>query len=193
MGFRAATITIKRASSAKNGQAVGRIGAEGVIRRLDEPSASAMLSLVDGCHAKANFLRKTIMNLTASRATLIANICALVVAFIVVAEGAYIGPGALGHYLSNDAWGFFCPVLVMFIIRNRSFSFCFLALYVLLSIQMLFQARGTYLGTYVENDPKFGSLPFLPLFAVFSLVCLMIYAAFASVRFAIAKLSSTRN
>jgi len=81
----------------------------------------------------------------------------------------------------------------MFIIRNRSFSFCFLALYVLLSIQMLFQARSIYLGTYVENDPKFGPLSFLPLFAVFSLVCLMIYAAFATVRFAIAKLSSAKN
>jgi hypothetical protein len=34
MEFRAATITIKRASRAKNGQPVGRIGAEGVIRRL---------------------------------------------------------------------------------------------------------------------------------------------------------------
>jgi hypothetical protein len=133
------------------------------------------------------------MNLIGSRSTLIANVCALVVAFIVVAEGAYIGPGVLGHYLTHDAWGFFCPVLVMFIVRNRGFSFCFLALYVLLSIQMFFQARSTYLGTYVENDPKFGSLPFLPLFFVVSVVCLVIYAVFTSVRFAIAKFNSADN
>jgi hypothetical protein len=122
------------------------------------------------------------MNLAGSRSTRIANICALVVAFILVAEGAYIDPAAFSHYLTHDAWGSFFPVLVMFIIRNRRFSFCFLAVYVLFSIQIFFQARSVYLGTYVENE-KFGPLA---LFFVASVVCLVVYAAFVSVRFAIA-------
>lgn len=137
--------------------------------------------------------RMRFMNIADSRSTRIANVCALVVASIVAAEGAYIEGGSVGNYLTHDAWGFFCPALVMFIIRNRKFSFCFLALYVLLSIQMFFQARSIYLGTYVESDPKFGPLSFLPLFFVVSVVCLVIYAVSASVRFAIARFNSTNN
>jgi hypothetical protein len=129
--------------------------------------------------------------LTGSRRALIANVCALVVASILVAEGAYIVHAVRGYYRQQDAWGFFFPALVMFIVRNRKFSFCFLALYVLLSIQMSFQARSIYLGTYVETDQKFGPLSFLPFFFVVSVVCLIVYAAFASIRFAVAKLGST--
>jgi len=131
--------------------------------------------------------------LTGSRGALIANVCALAVASVLVAEGAYIVPAALHNYLTHDAWGFFFPVLVMFIVRNRKFSFCFLALYVLLSIQMFFQARSIYLGTYVETDPKFGPLSFLPFFFVASVVCLMVYAAVALIRFAITKLGFKNN
>lgn len=133
------------------------------------------------------------MNMAGSRSTQIANVCALVVASIVAAEGAYIERGSVSNYLTHDAWGFFCPALVMFIIRNRIFSFCFLALYVLLSIQMFFQARSIYLGSHVESDPKFGLLPFLPLFFAASVVCLVTYAVFASVRFAIARFNATNN
>jgi hypothetical protein len=133
------------------------------------------------------------MNLAGSRSMRIANVCALVVASIVVAEGAYIEPRGLGNYLTHDAGGFFCPALVMFIIRNRKFSFCFLALYVLLSIQMFFQARSIYLGTYAETDPKFGPLSFLPFFFAVSVICLVIYAVSALVRFAIAKFNSTND
>jgi uncharacterized membrane protein (DUF485 family) len=81
----------------------------------------------------------------------------------------------------------------MFIVRNRKFSFCFLALYVLLSIQMSFQARSIYLGTYMETDPKFGPLSFPMFLFIVSVVCLVIYVAFASVRFAIAIIKSTND
>jgi hypothetical protein len=133
------------------------------------------------------------VTLTGSRGALIANVCALVVASVLAAEGAYIENAVLGHYLRQDAWGFFFPALVMFIVRNRKFSCCVLALYVLLSIQMSFQARNIYLGTYVETDPKFGPLSFLPFLFVLSEICLMIYLAVALVRLAIAKLGSTNN
>jgi hypothetical protein len=88
------------------------------------------------------------MSLTGSRATLIANVCALVVASAGIAEGAYIVHECFGYYRPQDAWGFLTPAIVMFIIRNRIFSFCFLALYVALSIQMLYQARGVGLVTH---------------------------------------------
>jgi hypothetical protein len=90
--------------------------------------------------------------------------------------------------LTHDAWGLVFPVLAMFLIRNRGVSFCFLAIFVLFSIQMFFQARSVYLGTYLEHDFKFGPLA---LFFAFSIVCLVVYAAFASVRFAIAMFRST--
>ena len=87
----------------------------------------------------------------------------------------------------------FFPALVMFVIRNRKFSFFFLALYVLLSIQMSFQARSIYLGTYVETDPKFGPLSYPLVFLSFSAICLVFYAIVASISLAIAKFNSTNN
>jgi hypothetical protein len=121
------------------------------------------------------------MNLTGSRPTLIANVCALIVASVVVVEGQYIVHEVLRYYSPQDIWGFFFPALVMFIIRSRNFSFCFLALYVLLSIQMLFQARSIYFGTYVNADPKSGPLSYLPLFFLASAACLLMYAGGALV------------
>jgi hypothetical protein len=134
------------------------------------------------------------MNLIGSRSTLVANVCALVVASVVVAEGAYIvlvyhaRPSA-GNYLTHDAWVYFIPALVMFIIRTRIFSWFFLVLYIALSIRMFFQARSLYLGTYrvpVWADP----LGFLPWFFLLSMGCLAFYAAVALVRFVASQFDS---
>jgi ABC-type uncharacterized transport system permease subunit len=133
------------------------------------------------------------MTLTGSRSTLTANVCALVVASVVIAEGAYIVHEVLGYYLPQDAWAFLFPALVMFIIRNRIFSYCFLGLYVLLSIQMFFQARSIHLGTYGEMDRKIGPLVFLPFLFFLAAICLALYTARALAGLVISKINSRNN
>jgi hypothetical protein len=133
------------------------------------------------------------MNWTSSRKTLLANLCALVVASIVVAEGAYIMLIAherptLSNYLTHEAWGCFIPALAMFIIRDRVFSWFFLILYIALTILMFFEARGLYLGTHLP--PKAGSLQFLLLFTVVALACLAIYAIFVLIDLVASQLAS---
>jgi hypothetical protein len=51
------------------------------------------------------------MNLTGSRSTLIAKVCALVVAAIVIVEGAYIVHERLGYYRPSDSLAFFSMLL----------------------------------------------------------------------------------
>lgn len=119
------------------------------------------------------------MNLTGSRATLIANVCALIIASIVIAEGAYIVRAHYGFYMPQDAPFFLFPALVMFIIRNQKFSFFFLTLYIALAVQMFVQAQGLYSSGPVPWNGKWGPLLFLPPFfflSVFSLVVYTIYA-----------------
>jgi len=133
------------------------------------------------------------MNLTGSRPTLLANLCALVVAFVVAAEGGYIELVAherhsVSNYLTYDAWGCFIPTLVMFIIRDRIFSWFFLILYIALSILMFFQARSLYLGTYLP--PKAGSVQFLFVFFFFALACLAIYVTFRLIGFVASQFAS---
>lgn len=123
------------------------------------------------------------MDLTGSRSTLVTNVCALVVAAIAVAEGAYIVHERLGYYLPQDAWAFLFPALVMFIIRSRNFSFFFLALYIALSIQMFVEARRIYLGVYMPPPEKWGPLGLLTVFFLLALFCLMMYALGVSIRF----------
>jgi hypothetical protein len=114
------------------------------------------------------------MNLIGSRSTLIANVCALVVAFAVVAEGAYIVHECFGYYRSQDVWGFLTPAIVMFIVRNRIFSFSFLALYVALFIQMFYQARIIHLDPEACGGRLDGPLGYMALLFVISVVCLAI-------------------
>ncbi len=121
------------------------------------------------------------MNLTGSRATLIANVLALVIASIVIAEGAYIVHAHYGYYMPQDAPSFLFPALVMFIIRNRAFSFFFLILYIALAIQMFVQAQGLYSGGPVQWDGKWGPLLFLPPFLFLSAFSLAVYVIFSSV------------
>lgn len=123
------------------------------------------------------------MNLTGSRSTLIANTCALVVALILMAEGTYIVHERLGYYLPVDSLAFLFPSLVMLIIRNRNFSFFYLALHIALLIHMSLQARKIYLGVYVPGPEKGGPLGLLPPFVLFAAFCLAMYALGVSIRF----------
>lgn len=125
------------------------------------------------------------MNLTGSRSTFIANICALFVAAVMAAVGGYIliathEQPSVDNYLTHGAWSIFIPALVMFIVRNRMFSWFFLICYVALSIQMFFQARNIFLGTYEHHIPPWGSrLGYLSPFLIFSIFCLGCYAVVA--------------
>lgn len=135
------------------------------------------------------------MNLIGSRSTLIANVFALVAAFVLVAEDAYIElvtheRPSVGNYLTHDAWGYVVPALVMFIIRNRIYSWFFLLLYIALSFDMFIQARSIFLGTY-KNPPPW-ALGYLPFFFMLSVGCLTIYAAFALFDFVASQFNSRR-
>ncbi len=115
------------------------------------------------------------MNLTGSRPTLIANLCALVAASVVTAEMHYIEYVRFGMFRLTDTLGVFIPALVMFVIRNRIFSYSFLFFYVALSIQMFFQV--IYLG--VDKVPPSEKTPFphLQMLFLISICSLAIYAA----------------
>jgi hypothetical protein len=110
---------------------------------------------------------------------LIANVCALGLACVAVAEGEYITHGARGYYLPQDAWTYFVPALVMFIVRNRIFSYCFLAIYILNSIQMFFDVRSIFQGTYVDTSFKFDPPISNLLFFSFSIICVFVYMVVA--------------
>ena len=129
------------------------------------------------------------MGLLGSRPTLIANLCALVMAFAVIAEGAYIVHKCFGYYRTQDIWGFLAPALVMFIIRNKIFSFCFLALYVALFSQMFYQA------SLIHHVPeacggKYDPLGYMAVFFVWSVVCLAAYPFVAVAKFVISAVAS---
>jgi hypothetical protein len=124
------------------------------------------------------------MNSTGSRSTLIANVWALVLASVVIVEGAYITLAvhqrpSLENYLTHDAWGFFIPALVMLIIRSRIFSWFFLILYIALSIQMFFEARSIFLGTFKHPPSWASSVGYIVPFSIISIFCLATYAIFA--------------
>jgi hypothetical protein len=132
------------------------------------------------------------MDSAGSRSTLIANVWALVVASVVVVEGAYITlvvheRPSLDNYLTHDAWGFFIPALVMFIIRSRIVSWFFLILYIALSIQMFFEARSIFIGTYKHPPPWASSIGNIIPFLTLSVFCLAIYAVFALADFVVTR------
>ena len=137
------------------------------------------------------------MNLTGSRPTLIANICALVVACPLAVEIGYI----VHEYSLHGDWGIlgqdeafwvaFVPALVMFIIRNRQFSYCFLLLYVAVVILMFFQAQSIYLGTY-RPVGKTIPLGFMAPFYLISIACLHIYAAIRLIQIVILVLDTNK-
>jgi hypothetical protein len=132
------------------------------------------------------------MNLIGSRSTLIANVCAFVVACADTPAGAFVVHKCLGYSRPQDILGFFLPVLVMFIIRNPKFSWLFLALYIALSIWLLVQARTLYLGTCGPSIGKGDPLAYFGLFLLLSSICLAIYAAFAFINFVASQVGSRR-
>jgi hypothetical protein len=129
------------------------------------------------------------MNLTGSRPTLIANLCALIVAFAAIAEGAYIVHECFGYYRPQDIWAFLTPAIVMFIIRSRTFSFCFLALYIALFIQMFYQASIIHLASEACGG-RDGPLGYMAVFFVISVICLAVYPLVALAKFLISAAAS---
>ncbi len=131
------------------------------------------------------------MNLIGSRPARIVNICALVVASIVLVEGAYIVHERIGIFRPFDYWGPFVPAFVMLVVRNRTFSFCFLLLYVALSIELFSRARSAYLGTYNYPGAK-DPLEWLGIFFVFSIICLASYLGVTLLR-AVVRIARSRK
>lgn len=132
------------------------------------------------------------MNLTGGRTTLILNICALVLAFIINIEGAYIIYRVFGWYNRSDWVAGFVPVLVMFVIRNRRFTYTFLFLHIALALQMFFQSRSIYLDTYEHAGAKY-PLEYLGFFFFVSLLCLAAYGIIALIRAALALLNKPKQ
>src|SRR5690349_15343261 len=128
------------------------------------------------------------MTLTGSRATLVANVCALIVAAVVAVEGHYIVNERFGIFRPFDAWGPFVPVLVMFIVRGRILSYCFLLFYVVVLIHMSIQAHYFYSGLY--RIPRFEADPLasVAIFFAVSLCCLAFYTAGALIWFVFTRL-----
>jgi hypothetical protein len=130
------------------------------------------------------------MSLTGSRATLVTNVCALIVACPLAAEIGYIvyeyslhpNWGLLG--IDEAFWVAFVPAATMFIIRNRLFSYCFLFLYIAVTILTFPEVRVFYLGTYkpVASDIPLG---LMAPFYVLSLACLVAYPVISLIRIVI--------
>lgn len=132
------------------------------------------------------------MNLVGSRSTLIANVCALVVACADTPAAAFVVHECLGYYRPQDILGFFLPVLVMFIIRNPKFSWLFLALYIALSIWLFIQARRLYLGSCGPSFGKDEPLAYFGMFLLLSAACLVTYVVFALIIFVASQFDSRR-
>jgi len=117
------------------------------------------------------------MNLTGSRPTQIANVCALVVAAVVAVEGAYIIRTIDGHSWGSGWLVSFIPAVVMFVVRNSVFSWCMLFLYAALASQMFYQVYLIGVGYQFPPLIKWGPLGYLTLYLLFSLACLALYGA----------------
>lgn len=124
------------------------------------------------------------MNLTGSRATLIANVCALVVAIVIAIEAFYIAHERYGIFRPFDVWGPFVPVVAMFIVRNSKFSYCFLFFYAAVLGVMSYQVRFFYLGLHKPTRFEADSSAPIALFFAVSICSLVIYGAAVVIRFA---------
>ncbi|MGJ4942908.1 hypothetical protein ACQR1W_20190 [Bradyrhizobium sp. HKCCYLS1011] len=124
------------------------------------------------------------VNLTGSRATLIANIIASIVAFMIAVEVTYIEDVQFGYVLPNDTFLCFFPAIVMFLVRNEPLSCLFLVIYSIIFIDLLFVARDLFIGISrfsKGNDP----LLVLVLFAMATGACLIAYFLISLMRLAI--------
>jgi hypothetical protein len=126
-----------------------------------------------------------------SSATRVANLAALVFAFLIVVESSYIEHRHWGYVLPSDTFLGFFPAIVMFVVRSEPFSFAFLLSYVFISIRLAFVVHGAYAGVdqiTKGNNPLF----ILVLFCMITVVCLTAYVIGALVKL-IASHFSSRN
>jgi hypothetical protein len=116
------------------------------------------------------------VKLTGSRATLFANVGALVLACAVFVEVVVIENARFGHVLPSDPFLCFFPVMVMFVVRSEPFSFAFLLAHFLISLRLFFTVHDVLAGVHRfsrANDPLF----MLTLFEMATVVCLVVYVA----------------
>jgi len=143
-----------------------------------------------------NLPRLSFMNLIGSRTTLVLNVCALVVASVVWAEDIYVKQVGYGG-LTDPIPALFCyaffPAIVMLIIRNRTFSYCFLFLYVAIAIRRALAVRSAYLTGPFHDLPGSITNIWSLLFLVVSAICLGIFIVYALIGFAISMFSSARK
>ena len=129
------------------------------------------------------------MNFTGSRPTWITNVCALVVACVVVIEMLYVEHARYGVFRPFDALGALVPALVMIIIRNSIFSYGFLFCYVALAIDGFFQAQKYFSGDYIiPGSDRYPAFMLFGVFFGFSILCLAIYAVGALIWFSVRRL-----
>jgi hypothetical protein len=136
------------------------------------------------------------MNLIGSRVTLIFNGCALVTAAVVCAEDIYVKQVGFAG-LADPVPALFCysffPAIVMFVIRNRTFSYCFLLLYVASAIQMTLAVRSAYLTGPFHYPPGTITNIWSLLFLLVSAICFGIFIVYALIGFAISVFSSAEK
>jgi hypothetical protein len=130
------------------------------------------------------------MDLTGGRTTLTVNLFGLLMACVVTAETVFVVSTAFGHVNHSEVWGEFLPVVTMFIVRERIFSYIFLSLYVLLSLSVAQDIWLINAGTPVHYD-AIGVTLFQSVFALLSIVCMSIYVFFCSIGFVVRRWQHT--
>jgi hypothetical protein len=120
------------------------------------------------------------MKLVGSRSTLIPNLCALGLASVGAVAGTYLVHKCLGYYRPTDIVADFTPVVVMFIIRNRIFSYFFLFLYAAPTSQILYRTQHLHVDFHAACGGRFEDPAGLlaPTIFVLSIACLVIYVAY---------------
>lgn len=80
--------------------------------------------------------------------TFFTNACALVLAFIIAVEAAYIQHADLGYVLASDVIFCFFPAAAMFVIKSKPLSFVFLLAHLFISIRLLVVVRDISTGSF---------------------------------------------
>jgi hypothetical protein len=132
------------------------------------------------------------MNLVGSGSTLIANLCALILASVVAVAGTYLVYECYQRYRPTDLLACFAPAVVMFIIRNRKFSYFFLALSTAPASQILYRARTVHVDVHAACGGRFEDPVGLlaPILFFLSVACLAIYVAYVLLDFVASKIRS---
>src|SRR5262249_43828584 len=88
--------------------------------------------------------------------TLFLNLCALFLACIATVEGLYIVYRILGHdhHRSSDAWVSFVPVVIMFLINKKTFSYIFVFVYIALLASLAQEIWLIHIGSPINYDGK---------------------------------------